>query len=446
MTTRFAGVGGSDANNGTTWALRKATRAAVESLHAAGDRAICGPGVWSGQFTPGIAGSAGNYVEWYGDITGELTDGVGGPVIWTGGTSNIHNDYAYRKFTNILFHSGSSQAIYAYQNTALWLQSCQFQAHNQTITVDGSAASAWTIDDCEFIGTYYRDFAMGDIDLGGTTWTNNRFIGGSASNGARAIVGGRNAIARNNLFVGYESAIWTNSSTGTVITSENNLFLGVGYGNRNDGSGTRIASNYNRFWNVGTPNHNVTSGAQDVTSVPILFEPQIIEGGRSYRRPMPWSILAGSALLDVGGSSPPAVAAYGTPSPLGIAAAIGPVQQRNSWTRQSSVVRPGRTYAGMIPRRDFVDFEFRVRAGVAVTVSTYTRWDNNTNIGSKPRMELLGCGLDVAPADAVGTGGTFEQLVLTDTPTVNGIARARLWNRNTYTSDIAAYFDDPVVA
>src|SRR3990167_11457332 len=85
MTTRYVGAGGSDANSGLTWALRKLTLNGVEDTPVvAGDLVYVGPGTYSELLTVDVSGTAGNPIEYRGDYLGQNTDGVGGVVRVTG--------------------------------------------------------------------------------------------------------------------------------------------------------------------------------------------------------------------------------------------------------------------------------------------------------------------------------------------------------------------------
>jgi hypothetical protein len=79
MADFFVKVGGSDANNGTTWALAKATiQAGLNLCTTAGDRCVAAPGVY---FEVGIyppsAGARGTNKHLYGDWDCRVADGGG---------------------------------------------------------------------------------------------------------------------------------------------------------------------------------------------------------------------------------------------------------------------------------------------------------------------------------------------------------------------------------
>lgn len=121
MTDRYVGPGGSDTNDGSTWANRKETLGGVEAIVGAGDTVYIGPGVYRESVATNADGTSGNNIVYYGDVTGENTDGVGGVIRWTGLDSNDQsvaranciqiNNGQYREFRNIRFEYTSSYLV-----------------------------------------------------------------------------------------------------------------------------------------------------------------------------------------------------------------------------------------------------------------------------------------------------------------------------------------------
>ena len=122
MTDRYVGPGGSDSNNGLSWANRKLTLTGVEDTPVtAGDTVYVGPGVYREQLTLDVSGSSGNEIEYVGDVTGEHTDGVGGFVRITGLDTDDDmsptrawlidlNDKNYRVFRGFVFDSKTDKS------------------------------------------------------------------------------------------------------------------------------------------------------------------------------------------------------------------------------------------------------------------------------------------------------------------------------------------------
>ena len=83
MTIRYVGPGGSDGASGTSWANRKLTlNGAEDTPVVAGDWVYVGPGVYRETLTCDADGvlSGANQIKYIADVTGEHTDGIGGPV------------------------------------------------------------------------------------------------------------------------------------------------------------------------------------------------------------------------------------------------------------------------------------------------------------------------------------------------------------------------------
>lgn len=85
MTIRYVGKGGSDANNGLSWATRKLTLNGAEDTPVqAGDTVYVGAGTYRELLTCDVSGSSGLPITYIGDYDGSHTDGVGGVVRITG--------------------------------------------------------------------------------------------------------------------------------------------------------------------------------------------------------------------------------------------------------------------------------------------------------------------------------------------------------------------------
>lgn len=85
MTIRYVGKGGSDGEDGLSWANRKLTLNGVEDTPVeAGDTVYVGPGIYRELLTVDIDGTNGNPITYIADVAGENTDGIGGIVRITG--------------------------------------------------------------------------------------------------------------------------------------------------------------------------------------------------------------------------------------------------------------------------------------------------------------------------------------------------------------------------
>lgn len=129
MTIRYVGIGGSDSNDGLSWANRKQTLNGVEDTPVvAGDTVYVGPGTYyyvEGRLTIDVAGSSGSTIKYIGDVTGINTDGIGGIVRLTGTSSaskddsfqaymidNTASEADYREFSGFFIDGFSSRAFF----------------------------------------------------------------------------------------------------------------------------------------------------------------------------------------------------------------------------------------------------------------------------------------------------------------------------------------------
>src|SRR3990172_1122802 len=121
MTTRYVGPGGSDANSGLTWALRKLTLNGVEDTPVvAGDTVYVGPGTYRELLTVDVSGTTGNPITYIGDYSGVNTDGVGGIVRITGSDNDqtatranaiLVNGFNYRTFSGLALDTTSEVGL-----------------------------------------------------------------------------------------------------------------------------------------------------------------------------------------------------------------------------------------------------------------------------------------------------------------------------------------------
>ena len=131
MATYKVGIGGNDANDGSTWALRKLTLNGAEDIPvAAGDIIHVGPGTYRELLTIDVSGSAGNPITYIGDYSGALTDSVGGVVRITGSNNDITATRAscitatskdYRTFRGFKLDLSTSRNLYTETGCRNWI-------------------------------------------------------------------------------------------------------------------------------------------------------------------------------------------------------------------------------------------------------------------------------------------------------------------------------------
>lgn len=452
MADKFCGKGGSDSNNGLSWATRKLTIVALVNILAAGDTGYVGPGTFREHVDLGSAvdGSSGSRIRLIADITGEHTDGVGGTVRITGSDNDttVTRSYGftitnrqYWDIENFTVDSCSSYAVYGYQSAHMRIRRLFVQGVSVGMFFEDTLNDL-LLDGCVFWGAMYRavEGQSGGTDYGSSVIQNCIVMGGYSSGEAFRLQRGGITV-NNNYIQGYAAGVFT-SSAGSTITAVNNIVTGSQYGMRDDTGANRISQSNNCLYNNEGADFSGVTGTVAYPYRP-LHAPWLNTGsGYLAREYWPFQLLPESPLVNVGGSSPPSNDNTGAPRPLGLAACIGPVEYRGTWSRQTAHVRSGMTYGGQLTSRDYRDFEIDVTAGQAVNASIYTMWDNDATMGVKPSIELLGCGLDASPVVATGDGTAWTQISITDTPTVSGRARVRVKNNCTDTTSRTAYFGE----
>jgi len=122
MTDYFVGPGGSDTNNGLTYATRFLTVAEAEAHVSPGDSVYFAPGTYHDvTIVMTTAGTEANPIKYIGDPTGEMTDGVGGQVIFvsynqyavpTSDYTEMIKTLGWREFHKITFGGGAIKYNY----------------------------------------------------------------------------------------------------------------------------------------------------------------------------------------------------------------------------------------------------------------------------------------------------------------------------------------------
>lgn len=300
MTTYYVGIGGNDANNGTTWALRKLTLNGAENIPvAATDIVYVGPGVYRELLTVDVSGAAGagNTITYIGDVTGEHTDSVGGIVRITGSDNDqtaaradciTATTKTYRTFQGFMFDTCSSHEINAVTGCTNWIiQDCYFESTvGHCIHITGLAQSTNTIRRCVFRPSpslnaiNFSHSAV--VDGAGHTVENCIVIGGYS--GITSVrVGG--ITVKNCTFVGrggYGVLVETAITVGQTVVVNNCIFSGLGKGCQGTVAG-EIIENYNTFSYNMTDRTNTDVGANSVAYATILTPPVLLDNFR-----FPW--------------------------------------------------------------------------------------------------------------------------------------------------------------
>jgi len=193
MTTYYVGPGGSDGNNGSTWALRKLTLNGAEDIGlVAGDTVIVGPGTYREQLTCDASGSSGGgTIHFQGDPTGALTDGIGGVCRITGmaldDDTTPTRDYCiyassktYREFSYLQLDGAASFSLYfANSPDGINIHDCIFDKHYDAgggaqghIRIWLASGNSFNIERCAFMNVMSRAISiLGSSANGGGTRT-----------------------------------------------------------------------------------------------------------------------------------------------------------------------------------------------------------------------------------------------------------------------------------
>jgi len=152
MTIYYVGKGGSDAENGTTWALRKLTLNGAEDIPvASGDTVYVGPGVYRERLDLDVSGTS--MITYIGDVTGENTDGIGGVVRITGS-----DDDQTATRGNCIFNGGT------YTRNYRTFRGFVFDLATNNLVETFGPSDYITIEDCVFTmgaAGYYCLFLVG---------------------------------------------------------------------------------------------------------------------------------------------------------------------------------------------------------------------------------------------------------------------------------------------
>lgn len=299
VATYYVGLGGNDANTGLSWAQRFLTlNGAEDEPVAAGDIVYVGPGVYREMLTCDVAGNAGNYITYIGDVTGENTDGVGGIVRVTGSDNDqtiarascvrANLDKDYRVFRGFAFDMASDPLVYSTLHCDHWIvEDCAFlTGHLDGFHAHGEWLTDITVRRCLFFGTHPFNYGVAlDCQPGGgnaqniaSLIENCLFVSGAGRGIGIWQAGG--ITARNCTFMTYQYAMRTVVSPPvgfTANTINNCIFTAMDVALEAAVLG-EIVENFNTFGENTTDRVNVAVGANSITFPP-LFQPPILYSG-----------------------------------------------------------------------------------------------------------------------------------------------------------------------
>lgn len=327
MTTRYVGPGGSDANNGLSWANRKLTLNGVEdSPVAAGDVVYVGPGVYREMLTLDVSGSAGNPITYIGDYDGSHTDGVGGVVRITGSDDDqtvtrasgvTGSSKNYRTFQGFHFDMVTTGSHYNPAGSNQVIEDCYFGISNNNAAISITSGTALTVRRCCFINggsgsRYGVSFNNGTaVNNAGHVVENCLFV--AVARGVdTARVGG--ITIRNSLFYSVQSTgvrVSGALTAGQTVTVNNCIFVGCNVALMATTT-AEFVENYNALFANTTDRTSVSTGANSNT-LPWLPDSrwffEMVGGGAMVT---PFDMAGYSALVNVAGTSPPSADMRGT--------------------------------------------------------------------------------------------------------------------------------------
>lgn len=450
MTVRYVGPGGSDSNNGLSWANRKLTLNGVEDTPvAAGDVVYVGPGTYRETLTIDIDGSSGSPITYIGDITGEHTDGVGGVVRITasdndqsvarsavfGGTSYGQ----YRTFRGFTLEGGSG-AMAAYQvfGQSMILEDCQVVLYANALGLVFEQVSGLRVRRNLFIAPVSSNVYIFQINSGTSNQDvlieNNVFLGGNIPIYVTSTGG---ITVRNNLFLCNSYAIRV-AALPQAMGVYNNIFYGSSSTAVRGGSTSDITENYNTFSGNAADRNTVNVGAQSVT---YLYQPQFLlklVQAFPLAAPGPWA--AYRSMTD--DNSPPADDFFGLTRP----ATNGkrswgpiehqPVERATNITNGSSPASLKLADAGRHQMILPITAE-----STTITAQVYREADY---AGTLPQMVIKQPGQSDNSDTDTGNAGAWNELSVTLTPAASPpYVVVELVSNNTATSgSYGVYFDD----
>lgn len=428
MTTRFVGPGGSDANSGLTWALRKLTIDGCENTPVtAGDIIHVAPGVYRELLTIDVSGTAGNAIEYRADTSGALTDGIGGIVRITGSDDDIVATRAncitsttkdYRTFTGFTFDMTTSFLISLLSGSSNWIvQDCHFAglAANVSQLNSNGTGTAITVRRCVFNGARSSAiFFTHSVTVSGAGHVieNCIIVGAIVAGVGSTRVGGITVTNCTMISCVSGVRVVTALAVGQTITVNNCIFAWCATAALNGTVSGEIIENYNALWGNGSDRTNTATGANSNVYPPI-FNPQVLLSGfRLLQFPLfglsEWSPIrritgTGTAADDLNGVTRPATAAKLSWGALQFADVV----------RETTTIHTG---AVSLKLADAGIHQTPAPVGNAsMTISVQVRWEADY-AGTKPQLIIKQSGQSDITVTATGASDTWELLTNTFTP------------------------------
>lgn len=432
MTTYYVGVGGSNANAGTSWALRKLTLNGAEDIPvAAADVIYVGPGTYRELLTIDVSGTAGNPITYIADVTGEHTDGVGGIVRVTGSDNDTTATRAncitatsrdYRTFRGFAFDTTTGTVIDLITACSNWIIE-DFNVEKGAVTGIslGGTGTGNTIRRFQIIGaiggtSHGIHFTHSSTVSNSGNLVENGIIHGSSRGVNITRVGG--ITVKNCLISGVNPGairVDTALAAGQTTTVNNCIIFSNVTGFQavtNPATNEEITENYNNVFGNNADRSNVTAGANSNAYPPLFWPTLLLSGFKLPQSPYlslspysPIRRLAGTGMAsdDLFGSTRPATDSKKS---------WGPIQHEDV-ARETTTTRTGSVSVKM---SDAGRHQMFVPVTAVSTVfSVYVQWEADY-AGTKPQMVIKQPGVSDTTVTATGSSGSWEQLTTTLTP------------------------------
>ncbi len=454
MTDRFVGPGGSDGNDGLTWANRKLTLDGVEDTPVvAGDDIYVGPGVYREDLNVDVSGSGGSPITYIGDVTGENTDGIGGIVRITASDDDLTADRFrtidadtkdFRTFRG--FHMDFTlNVLIEANNCDDWvIEDCTFaeETTGSAILVDQGGIN-WTIRRCYFLFTRFRGiwFTNGTIldDVGHlvencvfVNCQNPIFIEREGDGTIKNChFSGASSIAVNIPISQNASHPW---NVNNCLFHRNSVVLSAA-------TSGDIVEDFNNFFSNITDRTNVATGADSQTHNPLLLPPILFDGIKMPSGGYDGALSEFSPVARIAGTSEATDDLFGIARPTTSAKKSWGAIQLREGEREASTVRTG---SAAITLADAGDHQIFIPTdGTEITVDVFGRFETDY-AGTKPQLIIRQPGAADSTDTMTGGADAWEQLSITITPDASpDYVVAIIRSLNTATSgSFAAFFDD----
>ncbi len=434
MAEFFTGVGGSDGNDGSTYALRKLTIDAGEGLlTSVGDTLRIAPGTYRENVVLDNSGSSGNPITIVGDITGALTDGVGGLIRITGSDNDETPTRAncfdgstarnFRTFRNLRMDSTTAEVMENNGGSDWIVEDCALQndrdATKELIRGLTATQTGWIIRRCVFIGGLHQihlSHSSGTADMG--IVIENCLLINSGADGIR--IDNLGDVDIDNITImgafddGIDLVISVGTGAGQTVQVHNSIIHGCdGAGMESDAVAT-LVEDFNSFYMNTTDRTNVNVGSSSDTFNPQFAAPILLDGYVAVT-PILGSLASWSSLAAITGDGNQSTDdLFGRLRPTVNAKISRGAIQYMPFRRDDSTIGGDTTVKGVLDD----DGEFRVRLPVTAVSTTFkvdTYFETNY-AGTKPTMTIKQDGQADQVTTAAGAVDTWETLTDTFTP------------------------------